>query len=314
MVEPVIRVEHLRKQFDSEVALDDVSFEVAPGTVVGLLGPNGAGKTTLVHCLSTLLRPDAGTITVNGHDVLADGNGVRGSIALTGQFAAVDDLLSGRDNLVLFGRLLRLDRKAAQARAEELLTRFGLADRADKPVGSYSGGLRRRLDLAVSLVVPRPVLVLDEPTTGLDPHSRQEVWNDIARLRDAGVTVLLTTQYLEEADHLADRILILDHGRIIAEGAPAELKNRLGTAVCEVRVPEADREAARAALAAVSPDVTETDEVLSVPAAGLSTLSSAVRALESAGLADADVTVRHSTLEEVFLTLTEHRDEPVSHP
>jgi len=221
-----IKATGLRKAFGAALVLDGIDLAVKTGTIFALLGPNGAGKTTLVRLLATLTKPDAGTAAVNGHDVRADPRGVRRSISLTGQYAAVDEFLTGRENLVMVARLLHLPRKAATRRADELLESFGLADAADKRVKAYSGGMRRRLDLAVSMVVQPPLLFLDEPTTGLDLRSRQQLWGVVKGLADEGVTVLLTTQYLEEADKLADTVAVLHRGRIVAKGTPAELKSR----------------------------------------------------------------------------------------
>ncbi|QLQ35853.1 ATP-binding cassette domain-containing protein [Micromonospora robiginosa] len=304
MSEQMIQVHDLRRSFGATTAVDGVGFEVAAGEVVGLLGPNGAGKTTTIHCLTTLLKPDSGSARVAGFDVVDQAAQVRRSIAVTGQFAALDELLTGRENLVLFGRLLGLDRRAAATRADELVERFDLGEVAGKAVRTYSGGLRRRADLAASLVVDRPVLFLDEPTTGLDPRSRRALWEVVRQLRADGTTVLLTTQYLEEADQLADRVLLVDHGRVVAEGTPDELKGRLGGTVCEVRVedPRA-RETAAARLREAFPELTEDDDVLRV-AAGAGTLTEVVRRLEAAGVEADDVTVRRPTLDEVFLSLT----------
>jgi ABC-2 type transport system ATP-binding protein len=216
----------LRKAFGGKQVLDGIDLAVTTGTILALLGPNGAGKTTLVRVLATLTKPEAGTATVNGHDLRTDPRGVRRSISLASQYAAVDDILTGRENLVMMARLLHLPRKAATRRADELLESFGLVDAADKRVKAYSGGMRRRLDLAASMVVRPPLLFLDEPTTGLDLRSRQQLWGVVKGLADEGVTVLLTTQYLEEADRLADTVAVLHHGRIVAEGTPAELKSR----------------------------------------------------------------------------------------
>src|SRR5690349_3902865 len=215
-----VHAEGLTKSFGEIVALDGVDLAVPAGTVLGLLGPNGAGKTTAVRILATLLRPDAGHATVAGHDVLADPNAVRRTIGLTGQYASVDEMLTGRENLVLFGKLLDLGRRAAQARAAELLDEFGLTEAADRRIKTYSGGMRRRLDLATSLIGRPDVIFLDEPTTGLDPGKRDDVWNTVRRLVRDGTTVLLTTQYLEEAEALADSITVIDHGAVIADGTP----------------------------------------------------------------------------------------------
>jgi ABC-2 type transport system ATP-binding protein len=288
MSQQMIQAVDLRRSFGDKAAVDGVSFEVPAGTVVGLLGPNGAGKTTTVHCLTTLLRPTSGSATVAGYDVVRQAAEVRRSIAVTGQFAALDEILTGRENLVLFGRLLGLDRRRAAARAGELIDRFDLGEIAGKPVRTYSGGLRRRLDLAASLVVDRPVLFLDEPTTGLDPRSRRALWEVVRELRDAGTAVLLTTQYLEEADQLAARVLLIDRGR-----------------VCEVRIGDPKlRERAATELRAAFPALTEDDEVLRLGADDSGTLTEVVRRLETAGVEADDVTVRRPTLDEVFLALT----------
>ena len=246
MTGPAILAEDLVKTFGADVrALDGVSLRVEPGTVLGLLGPNGAGKTTVVNVLTTLLRPDSGRAEVAGIDVLADPAAVRRSIGLAGQYAAVDEILTGAENLTLVGRLNHLTKARARERATELLGRFGLTDAGDRAAKTYSGGMRRRLDLAAALVAHPPVLFLDEPTTGLDPRSRIELWQVIDDLVAEGTTLLLTTQYLEEADRLADRIAVVDHGRVIEEGTAAELKGRLGGALVEVSLADAD-EAARA--------------------------------------------------------------------
>jgi ABC-2 type transport system ATP-binding protein len=220
-----VKAEGVCKAFGATRVLDEVDLAVATGSVFALLGPNGAGKTTLVRILATLTKPDAGTVTINGHDLRADPVSVRRSISLTGQHAAVDDVLTGRENLVMMARLLRLPRVAARQRADDLLAAFDLQDAADKRVKSYSGGMRRRLDLAVSMISPPPLLFLDEPTTGLDPRSRNQLWEFVRGLAADGVTVLLTTQYLEEADRLADTVAVLHHGQIVAQGTPGELKS-----------------------------------------------------------------------------------------
>ncbi len=245
---PAILAEGLRQTFGDVVALDDLDLEVQPGTVFGLLGPNGAGKTTLVRILATLLRPSAGRASVLGRDVAAEPLAVRRLIGLAGQFAAVDEELTGRENVEMIGRLYRLSRAQARTRAGELLDRFGLAEAADRRVSTYSGGMRRRLDLCASLAGRPPVLLLDEPTTGLDPRSRQELWKIVEELRRDGTTVLLSTQYLEEADRLAQRIGVVDHGRLVAEGTVAELKAILGTQVLLVSLTD-PRRAAEAAVA-----------------------------------------------------------------
>src|SRR5437660_7865840 len=245
MTETAILVEGLTKRFGEVVALDGIDFQVPPGSVFGLLGPNGAGKTTAVRVLATVIAPDGGRAEVLGHDVQREAEAVRYRIGLAGQFAAVDPNLTGRENLRLIGRLTQLPRRVIEARAGEILERFGLADAADRPVRTYSGGMRRRLDVGAALVHRPPVLFLDEPTTGLDPEGRNELWEVIRELVDDGTTVLLTTPYLAEADRLADRIVVVDGGRVIADDTPAALKARLGNTVTELRFND-PAEAARA--------------------------------------------------------------------
>ena len=280
-----IRVRGLRKAFGRQMVLDDLDLEVARGEVFALLGPNGAGKTTTINVLTTLVRPDAGTAIVAGIDVAEHPDQVRQRISLTGQSAAVDDVLTGLENLVMLGRLSGLSRLGARRRALELLERFGLSDAATKRVAAYSGGMRRRLDLALSFVVAPEILFLDEPTTGLDTRSRRELWEVIRRLADAGTTVFLTTQYLEEADQLADRIAVLDGGRIVATGTAAALKGRVGGDAVELR--------------------DEHGELLQeVPTDGsVSDLRRALDVLDEAG-AEGLVTLRRPSLDDVFLSLT----------
>ncbi|WP_244945756.1 ATP-binding cassette domain-containing protein [Gordonia zhaorongruii] len=310
--EPAIVASHLRKQFGDFVAVDDVSFRVPKGTIVALLGPNGAGKTTTVNMLCTLLPPDSGSAVVAGHDVVKSASSVRTSIMLTGQFAALDESLTGRENLILFGRLLGLSKKKASARADELLDEFSLAEAAGKRVGQYSGGMRRRIDIACGLVTSPEVVFLDEPTTGLDPRSRQDVWNLVDRLRDDGVTILLTTQYLEEADVLSDNIVVIDSGRVIAEGTSSELKAATGAAYCEVTpahpayLPRL-RARLRDLIGDEAADDTSLDvATVSVPAPnGPETLAEVMRRTEAAKIPLADIALRRPSLDEVFLSLTE---------
>ena len=305
---PAVMVDTLVKTFKGKVrALDGVTFDIPAGTVLGLLGPNGAGKTTAVRVLTTLLRPDSGRAVVAGVDVLADPARARTLMGLAGQYAAVDESLTGFENLVLVGRLNHLRRADRRARADELLDEFGLADAGRRTLKTYSGGMRRRLDLAAALVARPPVLFLDEPTTGLDPRSRIDLWSTIEGLVAGGVTVLLTTQYLEEADRLADRVCVIDHGRVLAEGTSAELKARLGgTAVEVVLADEAmAAEAARALVGAGDEDpVLDALTVRVATTRGLATTAEVVRRLETSGLDVISLELRQPSLDEVFLALT----------
>lgn len=304
-----ISLSELTKRFGDRTALDHVSLRIPAGTVVGLLGPNGAGKTTLINCLTTLLRADSGDIRVLGHDIEAEPALVRANIAVTGQFAALDEQISPHANLVFFGRLLGLSRGAAQQRAGELLERFELSEAAHTPVGYLSGGMRRRLDLAVSLAVPRPVLVLDEPTTGLDPRSRKLLWDMVRAEAERGVAVLLTTQYLEEADQLADRIVVIDKGRVLADGSPDELKREVGGTMCRLTMTsDADAEAAHKALGDLPGTATEGAKV-SVPMSHPEDVAAVVGRLEGTGLRIADIEVTRPTLDEVFFALTEPQEK-----
>jgi ABC-2 type transport system ATP-binding protein len=314
MSEAAITATGLEKSFGDVRALDGVDLHVAPGTVFGLLGPNGAGKTTAVRVLTTLLKPDAGSARVAGLDVERDAAALRQQIGLAGQYAAVDELLTGEENLVMVGRLYGKSRADAKARAAVLLRQFDLVDAAKRPAKTYSGGMRRRLDLAAALVEAPPVLFLDEPTTGLDPRSRLDLWATIEELVAGGTTVLLTTQYLDEADRLADRVAVIDRGRVIAEGTPDELKDRVGGERLEVRLTDAgmapQAAAALAPLCADEPPVTEGNVVkLAVrPRSGL--IVEAVRHLDEAGVAGVDdIGLRRPTLDDVFLSLTGHAAE-----
>jgi ABC-2 type transport system ATP-binding protein len=306
--------EGLIKHFGKTEALQGVDLVVRQGTICGLLGPNGAGKTTVVRILATLLQPDAGHARVAGYDAVRDAEQVRYRIGLAGQYAAVDEVLTGRGNLEMVGRLYHMSGRAARQRADELLERVGLTEAANRLAKTYSGGMRRRLDLAASLVAAPPVLFLDEPTTGLDPHSRNEIWAMIRELVAGGTTLLLTTQYLEEADRLADHIVILDKGREIASGTPDALKKTVGGEQIDVVVRDAYQlHAARTALAlAVDADPRVDDELrlVSVPVtSGASALIVAVRALDAAGIAIDDIALRRPTLDDVFLRLTGHAAE-----
>ena len=311
MTATAIEVEGLRKSFGEVNALDGLDFVGPEGAVLALLGPNGAGKTTLVRALATLLRPDSGRALVLGRDVVADPFGVRREIGLAGQFAAIDEVLTGRENLEMVGRLYHLRRAEARRRAAEVLERFGLAQAADRRASTYSGGMRRRLDLAATLVGRPRVLFLDEPTTGLDPRSRAELWELIGELRARGTTILLTTQYLEEADRLAQLIAVIDQGRIVAEGTARELKERVGHDRVIVRVSDAgrtdDARAALAALASDGPPEVRGDAELSLPMTDADIPAAAVRALDRAGVGVAGLEVRTPTLDDVFLTLTGRR-------
>ncbi|WP_020669764.1 daunorubicin resistance protein DrrA family ABC transporter ATP-binding protein [Amycolatopsis nigrescens] len=308
-----IQAEGLVKRFGETTALAGVDLVVPAGKVVGVLGPNGAGKTTAVRVLATLLRPDAGHATVGGFDVVKDPVRVRGLIGLTGQYASVDEDLSGTENLVLIGRLLELSRVDAKARARELLEQFELTEAAGRAVKTYSGGMRRRIDLAASLVGRPQVLYLDEPTTGLDPHARNEVWSVVRRLVGEGSTVLLTTQYLEEADQLADRITVFDHGRVVADGRSDELKRRVGGQTLQVRPSAvADLDAAARILAELTgaTPARDTDSgLLTAPVSDPVLLSTLVRRLDEAGITADELALRLPSLDDVFLALTGKRAE-----
>ncbi len=304
-------VDGIGKSFGSVVALRGISFDVGRGEVVALLGPNGAGKTTTVDILSTLTRPDCGRAEIAGHDVVTDPAGVRRSIMLTGQHVALDDLLTGRENLVMFGRLQGLTKSEARSRATALLDQFDLADAADRSVSTYSGGMRRRIDIACGLVVSPEVVFLDEPTTGLDPRSRQSIWQLVASFKQAGIGTLLTTQYLEEADELSDRIIVIDHGVIIAEGTADDLKERTGATYCEI-VPRnlEDLPAIAVTLGVLLPDdhraaLNSASDRIAIPAPdGPNTLLRALGLISAADIELRDIALRRPSLDEVFLALT----------
>ena len=310
MADSAVHVEGVVKRFGATEALAGVDLDVEEATVFGLLGPNGAGKTTLVRVLATLLAPDEGRAEIFGRDVVRDAAGVRELVALTGQFAAVDEILTGRENLQMFGRLFDLSAGDARRRANELLERFGLADAADRPAHTYSGGMRRRLDLASSLLTRPRVLFLDEPTTGLDPRSRNEIWSVVRELVREGTTLLLTTQYLEEADQLAEQIAVIDHGRVIAQGTGSELKDRVGGQILEVElVSAAERDRAQAALVGIGCGEPEPGErlaqlTLPAPRHGLAMIEDAASALRKAEIGVSDLGLRRPTLDDVFLQLT----------
>ncbi len=304
-----IEAEGLVKRFKTTRAVDGVDLAVAQGSVYGVLGPNGAGKTTTIKMLATLLKPDGGTARVLGRDVVAEAGEVRGLVSLTGQLASVDDDLTGRENLILLGRLLGYRIKHAKVRADELLAAFGLEDAQDRLVKNYSGGMRRRLDIAASIVVTPELMFLDEPTTGLDPRSRNQVWDIIRALVRQGTTVLLCTQYLDEADQLADRIAVIDHGKVIAEGTPGQLKASVGEGALHVRLldPGQREDAARI----LGGDVHEEPDpaALTLPVADADQASNAIAALNEAGIGLASFALAQPSLDEVFLALTGHPAE-----
>ncbi len=308
-MENIITVKNVKKYFGEVHALDGVSLTVERGTILGLLGPNGAGKTTLVRALTTLLRPDSGEIVVHGIDVINNPSLARNYIGLAGQYAAVDENLTGRENLELVGKLYHLTNAEIKERTEKLLAQFSLTDAADRVSKTYSGGMRRRLDLAASLVGNPEILFLDEPTTGLDPRSRNELWEAISDLVKGGTTILLTTQYLEEADFLADRIMVIDKGTVIAEGTAKELKDQIGTGVLEIHLADQSK-AGRVVellkqISTTEPVIDEVTNSITIPSAeGSKTLLEAVRLLDSEQIAVVDIELRKPTLDEVFLSLT----------
>ena len=308
-----IEAEGLAKAFGETKAVDGVDLAVRSGSVYGVLGPNGAGKTTTIRMLATLLRPDAGAARVFGHDIVHEADAVRGLVSLTGQLASVDEDLTGRENLVLLGRLLGLKRPAAKARATELLESFGLADAAGRLVKNYSGGMRRRLDIAASIVVTPKLMFLDEPTTGLDPRSRNQVWDIIRALVSEGTTILLCTQYLDEADQLAEGIAVIDHGKVIAEGTPGQLKASVGSGSLHVRLldPEQRPDAERVLSSELGAVHLEPDAAaLSVQCADGDRAAEAIGELTRSGIGIADFSLGQPSLDEVFLALTGRPAEP----
>jgi ABC-2 type transport system ATP-binding protein len=312
MTKPAIDVRDLQKSYGKNQVLRGVNFAVERGTMLALLGPNGAGKTTTVRILSTLLPFESGRVTVDGHDLSRDPEAVRRVIGLTGQSAAIDEQLTGRENLIMMGRLYRLTMSSAKARAHELLEQFDLGDAADKPARTYSGGMRRRLDLAVSLIATPPIIFLDEPTTGLDPRSRIAMWDIIKQLMARGITILLTTQYLEEADQLADRIIVIDGGKVIAEGTAPELKAKVGRDRLELTF---DSETAAAKAVRLLKGETElkkiSDKIVSLEIDDVALdVTDTLGKLRRAGLKPAELAVHKPTLDDVFLTLTGHAAEP----
>ena len=314
MTDIAVRAEGISKSFGKTLALRQIDLEVPRGIVFGLLGPNGSGKSTTVRILATLLQPDTGVAMVDGIDVVRDPAKVRQRIGLAGQYAAVDEYLTGRENLVMFGRLSGMSKADARGRADELLQQFDLADAADRVSKGYSGGMRRRLDLASSLMARPPILFLDEPTTGLDPRSRLALWQTIQGLVSDGITVLLTTQYLEEADRLAQRIAVIDKGDVIAVGSPGELKSRVGGESVEVAVVRpADLETATRILATSASEAPRVDlernRVIAAVSDGAAAMARVSAAIADAGIATEDLALRRPTLDEVFLALTGHTAE-----
>ncbi|GAA3921223.1 ATP-binding cassette domain-containing protein [Actinoplanes auranticolor] len=310
MTDNALEADGLRKRYGDLQALDGFDLTVPPGVIHGLLGPNGAGKTTAVKALATLIRTDGGSARVAGFDVRTQAREVRRRIGLVGQNAAVDEILGGRQNLVMFGRLFGLSTAAARARADELLDTFGLTGAAERAVSTYSGGMRRRLDLAAGFILTPAVLFLDEPTTGLDPRARNEVWESVREIAARGTTVLLTTQYLDEADQLAARISVMNHGRVVADGTPDELKRQVGGDRVTVTVPrseplEAVAQRLAAALGEAAVTDADTHRVTFEVGAGVVALADIVRALDQLGIAPEDLVLRRPTLDEVFLTLTD---------
>lgn len=311
---PAIVVQNLKKSFGKLIVLDGIDLTVERGTMLALLGPNGAGKTTTVRILSTLLKPDSGEVLVNGFNVVEDAHSVRSTIGLTGQYAAVDEYLTGAENLIMMGRLYHMSKEESKRRADELLQQFDLVEAANRPAKTYSGGMRRRLDLAASLVATPPIIFLDEPTTGLDPRSRLAMWDVIQDLKDNGATILLTTQYLEEADKLADRIAVIDHGKVIAEGTSDELKARVGKDRLELLVkPESDFEAAVTVINGAALQINRDERRISVSTDGsVSDLKRILNLMETAKVEIESLSLHKPTLDDVFLHLTGHQAEAES--
>lgn len=306
--EDAILVKNLKKSFGDLKVLKDVNFKVKRGTILAVLGPNGAGKTTTIRILSTLLKKDGGTAQVNGYDVEAQAGDVRESIGLTGQFAAVDEYLTGEENLHMIGRLYRLSKSEVKARTKELLEQFDLVEAGKRPVRNYSGGMKRRIDLAMSLIAKPPVIFLDEPTTGLDPRSRMTMWDMIKKLVDGGTSILLTTQYMEEADQLADYIVVIDNGKVIAEGDANSLKAKVGSDHLDLTISKkSDMEEAKKAIKGEKVQVDDEARVLSIASkGGVKKLQQVLNRLEEANIVIDSVELRRPTLDDVFLSLTGH--------
>jgi len=308
ITEHAVRVKDLQKSFGTLKVLKGINFTVKRGSILAVLGPNGAGKTTTVRILSTLLKPEGGTAVINGHDILTEPAGVRASIGLTGQYAAVDEYLTGEENLMLMGRLYRLSVADSARRAQDLLTLFELQEASKRPVKTYSGGMRRKLDLAMSMIASPPVIFLDEPTTGLDPRSRIAMWDTIKLLAKSGVTILLTTQYMDEADNLADNIVVIDGGKVIAEGTPNELKSKVGTDRLEFTIGKSSSfEKAQKAVNSSTLQADADRRVISIASTGgIPMVRSALEQLEKAKIEVENISLHRPTLDDVFLSLTGH--------
>lgn len=314
--EAAIVVKDLKKSYGELKVLRGINLQVKRGTVLALLGPNGAGKTTTIRILSTLLKPDGGAATIDGHDVVKQDGLARASIGLTGQYAAVDGYLTAEENLFMIGRLYRMSRGDAQARTQELIRQFDLVKAAKRPVKTFSGGMRRRLDLAMSLIAKPPIIFLDEPTTGLDPRSRLAMWDMIKKLVEGGTTILLTTQYMDEADHLADEIVVIDNGQVIAEGTAAQLKSKVGSDRLELTISEkSDLDEAQKVIDGSNLQVDKERRVLSIATkGGVTDLKKVLQKLEDAKIDVDSVELRRPTLDDVFLTLTGHSTEQPKAP